>query len=68
MGRAVYRQKLRDSILMEKGEWYKMNYPQQNAFMQSFEYSIGGCKKQFLYMNVRSLANGKLLATWTFGT
>jgi len=55
---------LRDSILVQEGEWYKMNYPQQIAFMQSFECSLGRGKKQFLYMDVRSLATGKLLATW----
>jgi hypothetical protein len=58
---------LRDSILVQEGEWYKMNYPQQIAFMQSFECSIGGGKKQFLYLDVRSLATGRLLATWTLG-
>ena len=58
---------LRDSILVQEGEWYKMNYPQQIAFMQSFECSLGRGKKQFLYMDVRSLATGKLLATWTLG-
>jgi hypothetical protein len=58
---------LRDSILVQEGEWYKMDYPQQIAFMQSFECSVGGGKKQFLYMDVRSLATGKLLATWTLG-
>jgi len=58
---------LRDSILVQEGEWYKMNYPQQIAFMQSFECSMGGGKKQFLYLDVRSLATGKLLATWTLG-
>jgi hypothetical protein len=59
---------LRDSILVQEGEWYKMDYPQQIAFMQSFECSVGGGKKQFLYMDVRSLATGKLLATWMLGT
>ena len=44
-----------------------MNYPQQIAFMQSFECSVGGGKKQFLYIDVRSLATGKLLATWMLG-
>jgi hypothetical protein len=61
-------QGLRDSVLVQEGEWYKMNYPQQIAFMQSFECSLGGGKKRFLYMDVRSLATGKLLATWTLGT
>ena len=59
---------LRDSILIQEGEWYKMNYPQQIAFMQSYECSIGGGKKQFLYLDVRSLATGRLLSTWTLGT
>jgi hypothetical protein len=58
----------RDSILIEEGMWFGMNYPEQIAFMQSFECSIGGGKKHFLYMDVRSLATGKLLATWTLGT
>ena len=58
---------LRNSILIEDGEWYKMNYPQQIAFMQSFECSVGSGKKEFLYMDVGSLATGKLLATWTLG-
>ena len=58
---------LRESILIKESDWYKMNYPQQIAFMQSFECSVGGGKKQFLYMDVRSLATGKLLATWTLG-
>ena len=55
-----------NSILVDEAEWYKMNYPQQIAFMQSFECSMAERgKKQFLYMDVRSLATGKLLATWT---
>ena len=58
----------RDSILVEEGMWFGMNYPKQIAFVQSFECSIGGGKKHFLYMDVRSLATGKLLATWTLGT
>ena len=58
---------LRNSILVQEGEWYKMNYPQQIAFMQSFECSIAGGNKHLLYMDVRSLATGKLLATWTLG-
>jgi len=41
---------LRDSILIQEGEWYKMNYPQQIAFMQSYECSIGR-GKQFLYLD-----------------
>ena len=60
---------LRDSILVQEGEWYEMNYPQQIAFMQSFECSVAGLSgKHLLYMDVRSLATGKLLATWTLGT
>jgi hypothetical protein len=60
---------LRESILVQKGEWYKMNYPQQTAFMQSFECSLAGpgSPKRLLYMDVRSLATGTLLATWTLG-
>ena len=59
---------LRDSILIQEGEWYKMDYPQQFAFMQSFECDLaGGSNKQLLYMDVRSLATGRLLATWTLG-
>jgi hypothetical protein len=59
---------LRDSILIQEAEWYKMNYPQQLAFMQSFECDLaGGSNKQLLYMDVRSLATGRLLATWTLG-
>ena len=60
---------LRDSILVEEGEWFTMNYPKQIAFMQSFECAMGGARgKKFLYMDVRSLSTGKLLATWTLGT
>jgi hypothetical protein len=45
-----------------------MNYPQQIAFMQSFECDIArGVNKHLLYMDVRSLATGTLLATWTLG-
>ena len=57
-----------NSILVEEAEWYKMNYPQQIAFIQALECSIGGPGgKQFLYMDVRSLATGTLLATWRLG-
>ena len=60
---------LRDSILIQEVEWYKMDYPQQFAFMQSFECDLaGGSNKQLLYMDVRSLATGRLLATWTLGS
>jgi hypothetical protein len=59
---------LRDSILVQEGMWFEMNYPKQIAFMQSFECSLaGGSNKQLLYMDVRSLATGNLLATWTLG-
>ena len=59
---------LRENILVQEGKWYEMNYPQQIAFMQSFECSMGGAGgKQLLYMDVRSLATGNLLATWTLG-
>jgi hypothetical protein len=58
---------LRDSILVQEDMWFQMNYPGQIAFMQSFECSVSGGKKKFLYMDVRSLATGKLLATWTLG-
>jgi hypothetical protein len=59
---------LRDHILVEERWWYEMNYPQQIAFMQSFECDLaGGSEKQLLYMDVRSLATGRLLATWSLG-
>jgi hypothetical protein len=59
---------LRDSILVEEGMWFGMNYPEQIAFMQSFECAMGGAGgKHLLYMDVRSLGTGKLLATWTLG-
>jgi hypothetical protein len=59
---------LRDSILVEEGMWFGMNYPEQIAFMQSFECAMGGAAgKKLLYMDVRSLATGKLLTTWTLG-
>ena len=55
---------LRDYILVQETKWYEMNYLQQIAFMQSFECDLaGGSDKQLLYMDVRSLATGKLLAT-----
>ena len=55
---------LRDSILVQEGMWFEMNYPKQIAFMQSFECSLaGGSNKQLLYMDVKSLATGNLLAT-----
>jgi hypothetical protein len=60
---------LRDSILIKEGEWFKMNYLQQTAFMQAFECSLAGISgKQLLYMDVRSLETGTLLATWSLGT
>ena len=59
---------LRDSILIEEGMWFGMNYPKQIDFMQTFECAMGGAGgKELLYMDVRSLATGKLLATWTLG-
>jgi hypothetical protein len=57
---------LRDSILMPEDEWYKLNYLQQIVFMQSYECSVGQ-GKPFLYLDVRSLSTGKLLATWKLG-
>jgi hypothetical protein len=60
---------LRDSILVQEGMWFGMNYPQQIAFMQSFECSVAGLSgKHLLVMDVRSLATGRLLATWFAGT
>jgi hypothetical protein len=60
---------LRDSILVQDGMWFGMNYPRQIAFMQSFECSVAGLSgKHLLVMDVRSLATGKLLATWFAGT
>jgi hypothetical protein len=60
---------LRDSILLDEGMWFGMNYPQQIVFMQSFECSLAGLSgKNLLVMDVRSLATGKLLATWFAGT
>jgi hypothetical protein len=60
---------VRDSILIKEGEWYKMNYLQQIAFMQALECSMAGSSgKQLLYMDVRSLETGSLLATWSLGT
>ena len=36
--------------------------------MQSFECAIGGLSgKHLLYLDVRSLGTGKLLATWSLG-
>jgi len=60
---------LRDSILVREADWYKMNYPQQISFMQSLECSMAGLSgKHLLVMDVRSLATGKLLASWFAGT
>ena len=60
---------LRDSILIKEGEWFKMNYLQQIAFMQAIECSMAGTSgKQLLYMDVRSFETGSLLATWSLGT
>src|SRR5262245_16199248 len=48
--------------------WFGMNYPKQIDLRQSFECAMGGAGgKELLYMDVRSLATGKLLATWTLG-
>jgi hypothetical protein len=59
---------IRDSILVQEGMWFGMNYPQQIDFMQSFECALGGAGgKKLLYMDVRSLATGRLLATWKLG-
>jgi len=59
----------RDSVLVQEGMWFGMNYPQQIAFMQSFECSVAGSSgKHLLIMDVRSLATGKLLATWFAGS
>jgi hypothetical protein len=60
---------LRNSILVQEGMWFGMNYPGQIAFMQSFECSVAGSSgKHLLVMDVRSLATGRLLATWFAGT
>jgi hypothetical protein len=57
---------LRDSILVQESMWFGMNYLQQIDFMRSFECAMGGTGgKKLLYMDVRSFATGKLLATWT---
>ena len=59
---------LRDSMLVHEGFWFDMNYPDQIAFMQRFECAAAGTSgKHLLYMDVRSLATGRLLATWTLG-
>ena len=59
---------LRDSMLIQDGFWFDMNYLEQIAFMQRFECAASaGSGKKLLYMDVRSLATGKLLATWTLG-
>ena len=60
---------LRNSILIKEGEWFKMNYLRQIAFMQVLECSMAGTSgKQLLYMDVRSFETGSLLATWSLGT
>ena len=60
---------LRDSILVQESMWFGMNYLQQIDFMQSFECSLAGLSgKHLLVMDVRSLATGNLLATWSAGT
>jgi hypothetical protein len=59
---------LRESILVQEKMWFGMNYLQQIDFMRSFECSMAGTSgKKLLYMDVRSFATGKLLATWTLG-
>lgn len=59
---------LRDSVLVQESMWFGMNYLQQIDFMRSFECAMGGTGgKKLLYMDVRSFATGKLLATWTAG-
>ena len=59
-------ERVRDSILISEDEWYKLNYPEQIALMQAYECFMGR-GKQFLYLDVRSLSTGKLLATWKLG-
>ena len=51
---------------MEESDWFQKNYLKQVAFMQSYECSVGRGKK-FLYLDIRSLSTGKLLATWRLG-
>jgi hypothetical protein len=59
---------LRDSILVQESMWFGMNYPQQIDFMRAFECASGGTGgKTLLYMDVRSLSTGNLLATWMLG-
>jgi hypothetical protein len=60
---------LRDSILVQENMWFGMNYPEQITFMQSFECAMGGAVgKKLLFMDVRSLDTGRLLASWFNGT
>ena len=60
---------LRDSILVQESVWFGMSYPAQIAFMQSFDCANAGPSgKHLLYVDVRSLSTGKLLATWLLGT
>ena len=59
---------LRDSMLIQDGFWFDMNYLEQIVFMQRFECAASaGSGKKLLYMDVRSLGTGRLLATWTLG-
>jgi len=51
---------LRDSILIDEGMSFDMNYLKQTAFMQSYECATAD-------MDLRSLATGQLLATWALG-
>src|SRR6478752_6781054 len=39
---------LRDSILVEEGMWFGMNYPKQIAFMQSYECAMAGASGKHL--------------------
>ena len=59
---------LRNSMLIHDGFWFDMNYLEQIVFMQRFECAASaGSGKKLLYMDVRSLGTGRLLATWTLG-
>jgi hypothetical protein len=55
-------------MLIHEGFWFDMNYLGQINFMQQLDCAAsGGSGKHLMYMDVRSLATGKLLATWTLG-
>jgi hypothetical protein len=47
---------LRNYILVQEGKWYEMNYPQQIAFMQSFECNLTGGSDKQLLLHVREVA------------